>query len=282
MMMRDMRHCSFSGEDCYTVRVHPRIKTVSYNSGYTAGGQNIRLTGLSFNGTNVEVKVGGVDCEVTANDTDYIECTTGAASEISSIGYQPGQPGLTQIQTDIDYNEYLVLASTSEVMNLNSSHPMSGWWTAPADGEFRLYLSCDSHCTVNMNINEPFDASNISPDMPTTEVMAVSYGNKGYRGYYYRSDDGHYSDWFELIGGEQYYISMDGATEMTVGYEYRDSSQNTVTEVVSETCVFDHDSTDCTYGEVNCSCTTTTQEVFNPPHTDHWHSTKSMQQVAFN
>jgi len=37
-MMRGMTHCNFAGDDCWIVRVHPRIKSVSYNEGYTTGG----------------------------------------------------------------------------------------------------------------------------------------------------------------------------------------------------------------------------------------------------
>lgn len=95
--MRSMTHCNFAGDDCWTVRVHPRIKSVAFNTGYTTGGQIIRLEGLSFNGTNVEVSVGGEPCALISNDTDYIVCRTAAASSASPVGYQPGQPGLTQI-----------------------------------------------------------------------------------------------------------------------------------------------------------------------------------------
>jgi len=72
MLMRGMTHCNFVGDDCWTVRVHPRIKSVSYNSGYTSGGQYIRIDGVSFNGTNLDISVDGVNCAVTDSDLDYI------------------------------------------------------------------------------------------------------------------------------------------------------------------------------------------------------------------
>jgi hypothetical protein len=37
MLMRGATHCNFANTDCWTVRVHPRIKTVSWNTGYTTG-----------------------------------------------------------------------------------------------------------------------------------------------------------------------------------------------------------------------------------------------------
>ena len=36
--MRGATHCNFAGDDCWHMRVHPRIKTVSWNQGYTTGG----------------------------------------------------------------------------------------------------------------------------------------------------------------------------------------------------------------------------------------------------
>lgn len=103
---------------------------------------------MSLNGTNVEISVGGIPCEIRQHKLDSIECVTGKAEEPSKIGYQPGQPGMTQIQTDEDYEEYLVLASTFEVMNLNSSHPLSGWFRAPVTGRYRFYIACNHMCNL--------------------------------------------------------------------------------------------------------------------------------------
>lgn len=97
VVLRSATHCNFANDDCWVVRVHPRIDTVSFNQGYTTGGQHITIKGSAFNGTNINVMVGGVECRVTDSDLDYIKCVTGAADSISPIGYQPGQPGLTQI-----------------------------------------------------------------------------------------------------------------------------------------------------------------------------------------
>ena len=140
-MLRGMTHCNFAGDDCWTVRVHPRLTTVNFNDGYTTGGQEIHITGVTLNGTNVDVQVGGSPCDIVERDFDFITCVT-RASEPSQIGYQPGQPGLTYIQNTEDYQEYLQLASTFEVLHLNSSNPVSGWFLAPATGQYRFYISC--------------------------------------------------------------------------------------------------------------------------------------------
>jgi hypothetical protein len=79
MIMRSHTHCNFANDDCYVVRVHPSIDSVSYNQGYTTGGQRLELKGNSFNGTNVNVQVDGVNCTIYDRGLDYIKCITGGA-----------------------------------------------------------------------------------------------------------------------------------------------------------------------------------------------------------
>jgi hypothetical protein len=171
-IVRSATHCNYAGDDCWVVRVHPRIKTVSHTYGYSTGGQVIRIEGVQLNGTNIEVKVDGIDCVVETAEQDYITCVTGESSAESAIGYQPGQPGLTTIMTDEDYIEYLVLSSSMEVTNLNSSEPLSGWFKAPATAQYRFYITCDAACTLNMNYETPYDASNVNTTMPDLTVIA--------------------------------------------------------------------------------------------------------------
>ena len=116
------------------------------------------------------------------------------ASEPSQIGYQPGQPGLTYIQNTEDYQEYLQLASTFEVLHLNSSNPVSGWFLAPATGQYRFYISCQTSCSLELG-DAPFDPLAISLDIPTTTVIAQRSGWNTWRNYEYVNDDGHYSEW---------------------------------------------------------------------------------------
>lgn len=201
LLMRQATHCNFNNSECWTVRVHPRIKTVSHNTGYTTGGQHLRLTGVSFNGTNVEIWVDGVNCTIVEHDLDYMVCVTGGASTNSSVGYQPGQPGMTKIMSDEDYVEYLALSSTFDVQNLNSSQPLSGWFTAPETGKYRFFLSCDAACTLSMNYTVPYDSTAVSTTMPVMTQIAYLTDASDWRNYHYQTDDGHYSAWYDLTGG---------------------------------------------------------------------------------
>ena len=92
-------HCNFNGDDCWTVRTHPKIERVSSSSGYTTGGQEFTISGHGLNGTNVSVLVDGVACKVTEALNGAIQCLTGAKDEVSALGYQPGQPGLKREKT---------------------------------------------------------------------------------------------------------------------------------------------------------------------------------------
>lgn len=100
------KHCNFAGDECWYVRTHPKIDTVSATSGYTTGGQEIKITGWGLKGTtlaDVEVTIDGVSCAVTSTDKETITCVTGAASAPSLDGVsQPGSPGLTQSKMDSD------------------------------------------------------------------------------------------------------------------------------------------------------------------------------------
>lgn len=87
-------------------------------------------------------------------------------------------------------------------MNLNSTQPVSGWWKAPADGDYRFYLACNAACSLSMDVTTPFDASAITDVLPTTEVVASRGWNGGWRNYHYQADDGHYSNWMTLVGGQ--------------------------------------------------------------------------------
>ena len=56
------KHCNFAGDDCWYVRTHPKIESVSAVSGYTTGGQELTISGWGLKGTSlddVEVLVDG-------------------------------------------------------------------------------------------------------------------------------------------------------------------------------------------------------------------------------
>jgi hypothetical protein len=87
--------CNFAGDDCWTVRSHPKLESLSSNAGYTNGGQSLTINGWGLNGKNIEVKVDGVPCTVTASQNDAITCITGQApADSDTVLPKLGQPGL--------------------------------------------------------------------------------------------------------------------------------------------------------------------------------------------
>jgi hypothetical protein len=119
---------------------------------------------------------------------------------------------MTQIQTDEDYNEFLKLASTFEAMNVNSSQPLSGWFKAPATGHYRFYIACNAACSLNMNYETPFDASEIQTEIPELTTIASRGWWTNWRNYHYITDDGHFSAWIELTEGDYYFMQSTGSS----------------------------------------------------------------------
>ena len=66
--MPSLETCTYAGDDCWKVRVHPKIDEVSETEGYNTGGQTLHISGVGFNGTDVSVLVGGVPCDVIYAD----------------------------------------------------------------------------------------------------------------------------------------------------------------------------------------------------------------------
>jgi hypothetical protein len=61
------KHCNFEGTECWHVKTHPKIDSISADAGYTTGGQTLTIKGWGLKGTtlaNVDVKVDGVSCKV--------------------------------------------------------------------------------------------------------------------------------------------------------------------------------------------------------------------------
>ena len=100
------KHCNFAGDDCYYVKTHPKIDSISATDGYITGGQTITLTGWGLKGetiANVTVTVDGVPCKVLTSTLEQITCETGSSDALSNDGVsQPGSPGLTSIIRDSD------------------------------------------------------------------------------------------------------------------------------------------------------------------------------------
>jgi hypothetical protein len=83
------RHCNFAGDDCWTVRIHPRIDSISASSGYVDGGQMLTIKGLGFTGEVVAVTVDGVQCIVNAalSDEHQITCETQSRGQVSLTNF---------------------------------------------------------------------------------------------------------------------------------------------------------------------------------------------------
>lgn len=82
-------HCNFAGDDCWYVRVLPRIDEISPAFGSLAGGQELTISGWGLTGQAV-VEVDGVPCAVQSSSATQIKCITGEKAEASVEGYQPG------------------------------------------------------------------------------------------------------------------------------------------------------------------------------------------------
>ena len=93
------KHCNFAGDDCWYVKTHPKIDSVSAVDGYITGGQALTISGWGLKGQTLDdvvVTVDGVPCQVTSSTMEEITCVTGAADAVSNDGVsQPGSPGLT-------------------------------------------------------------------------------------------------------------------------------------------------------------------------------------------
>ena len=75
--------CNWDKTDCYQARIYPHIDEISQTSGSVAGGQEIVITGSSFDrATTVEVSVDDVACDVK-DVTDFtITCVTGEKTNL--------------------------------------------------------------------------------------------------------------------------------------------------------------------------------------------------------
>jgi len=80
-------HCNFVGDDCWRVKTHPKINALSQSSGFTTGGQTLTISGYGLNGTDVNVLVDGVACDVKEAVSGQITCVTGESETESVSGF---------------------------------------------------------------------------------------------------------------------------------------------------------------------------------------------------
>ena len=75
-----MTTCSYDNSTCYKLKTVPMITDITYDQGYTTGGQNVTINGYGFTHSDVSVMIDDVECEVTSRRKYSISCTTGAAN----------------------------------------------------------------------------------------------------------------------------------------------------------------------------------------------------------
>ena len=99
--MASARTCLFDMSECWTVRVHPRIDELDMDSGFTTGGQIIKIKGEGFHNKDHSpvVRIGSGDdsqiCEVIeVTDTEITIKTPEVESPSESTMARPGQPGI--------------------------------------------------------------------------------------------------------------------------------------------------------------------------------------------
>ena len=54
--------CYYDGT-CYYVKIFPTIDSISHDTGYSAGGQNLTITGKSLDG-DLDITVDGAPCTI--------------------------------------------------------------------------------------------------------------------------------------------------------------------------------------------------------------------------
>jgi len=81
-------HCNFAGDECWRIRVHPKIDSINAATGYKTGGQTMIIKGHGLKGLTTSVSVDGVACVIdAARSTDeQVVCETGSKDAESTLG----------------------------------------------------------------------------------------------------------------------------------------------------------------------------------------------------
>jgi len=157
------KHCLFDMSECWTVRTHPTISSIDKSQGFTSGGQTLQISGTGLKGTDVQVSVAGVDCTVTEITNELITCQTGEAAAASVTGVtQPYTAGLRSktmdpTNSDSGVGKSALVAETHPVTDesiltsfevihdtlYKAGRKITGYFKAPATGNFRFKLACD-------------------------------------------------------------------------------------------------------------------------------------------
>lgn len=82
------KHCNFDGDDCWYVRSYATIESISANTGYTTGGQTLRIRGWGFNVGEVSVTIAGEPCTVQSVNMKEIVCVTSSIASAPAFAYR--------------------------------------------------------------------------------------------------------------------------------------------------------------------------------------------------
>jgi hypothetical protein len=70
----EMKTCNYDESYCYDVRTVPMIESVSANTGYTTGGQNMTIKGYGIGNGRLNIQVDGTLCQVTSRGRNEVSC----------------------------------------------------------------------------------------------------------------------------------------------------------------------------------------------------------------
>jgi len=182
------------------------------------------LTGNGLNVGTAVVKVGGVNCKVTASSNTHISCTTEAASAASVIpGAYIGHHGISRtlvnstsnttkvhINTITNYanlsypadQSILTAFSTGKDEGNYHGNILKGWFVAPETTEYRFFMACDDNCRLFLG-KEP----NKGPEVVNnTEKILEVWWASNYREYFRVDGQTRGSKWVNMTKGAHYYI----------------------------------------------------------------------------
>jgi hypothetical protein len=172
-------HCNFAGDDCWTIKTHPKIDQINFDQGMRSGGQMLKITGHGLDGSDIQVVTDDVPCEVQSSTNGEIVCLTGHKGAPSIAENQPGSPGLffekryygnyhwwyydhfepdADLDSEISTDFMTSFERVQGVLGDKESGRVSGWFTAPETGMYRFYITCDDACLLKMDTENPYVA----------------------------------------------------------------------------------------------------------------------------
>ena len=253
------RHCNWAGDDCWHVKTHPKIESISVASGYQTGGQTLTVNGWGLKAeknSDAEVTVDGVACKVTETSAESLTCITGKTENVSFEGSQPGSPGVlsrvieptgnpswnyrdpTKIDEKYVTTKLLTNWEDNHRRHITANTHSKGWFKAPETGKYRFHISSRNDARFYFDSTAKF-AKDADATSTMTEV-AYHYGNTGWRRYHLDptvetynnvANKKYVSDWISLEAGDYHEIESytmhwhhDTHSTAAVEFEKEDSS----------------------------------------------------------